>query len=85
MSNIFIGITAGIFGLGGFQGIMWWMIMGLITSLLIGLRISTLKKDDKGNSKYFKSIFEVITTNTFSNMPIYLLFWIMFYNIVYIV
>ena len=59
--------------------------MGLMTSIFIGIRIMFLHKDHKGNSLYFKSIFDVVTTNTFSNMPIYLLFWIMFYNIVYIV
>ena len=85
IASIFMGITAGIFGLGAFQGVIWWLAMGLFTSALIGLRVASMGFDSNGSSKYFNSVTQAATTNMLGNMMTYMLFWIMFYNIVYVV
>ena len=85
IANIFTGITSGIFGLGAFQGIAWWFAMSLMTSALIALRVTSMGFDNNGSSKYFMSVAQASTANMFSNIMTYMLFWIMFYNIVYVV
>ena len=85
VSNIFIGMTAGIFGLGAFQGVIWWIAMSILTSVLIALRVSSMGFESNGSSKYFESLAQAATTNMFSNIMTYMLFWVMFYNIVYVV
>ena len=85
VSNIFIGMTAGIFGLGAFQGVIWWFVMSIVTSALIALRVTSMGFENNGSSKYFDSVAQAATTNMFSNIMTYMLFWIMFYNIVYVV
>lgn len=42
IANIFVGISAGIFGFGLFNGIVWWMFMGIVTSGLLAIRIASL-------------------------------------------
>ena len=84
-ANIFIGIAAGIYGLRAFEGILWWMAMSMVTSALIAFRLTTLGFEANGQSKFFPSFIQAVTTNMFSNIMTYMLFWIMFYNIVYVV
>lgn len=55
IANIFVGISAGVFGFGLFNGILWWMLMGLATSGLLALRIASLGFED-GESKYFGNV-----------------------------
>ena len=85
ISNIFVGITAGILGLGAFEGLLFWMFMGMMTSFLITLRVITMGLDSNGNSMYFGKLLSVATNNMIGNSMTYMLFWIMFYNIVYVV
>ena len=85
ISNIFIGMSAGIMGLGLFNGVAWWALMGLITSALLAIRIGMLGTNDNGSAKYFSSTLESAFGGTLSNFAIFSLFWIMFYNIVYVV
>ena len=85
ISNIFVGITAGIMGLGAFEGLLFWMLMGAMTSFLITLRVASMGLDSNGNSVYFGKLLSVFTNNMFGNSMTYMLFWIMFYNIVYVV
>ena len=84
-ANIFIGTAAGIFGLRAFEGILWWMAMSMLTSLIIGLRVASMGFEENGQSKFFPSFVQAMTTNMFGNIMTYMLFWIMFYNIVYVV
>ena len=85
ISNIFVGITAGIMGLGAFEGLLFWMLMGMMTNVLITLRVVSMGLDSNGNSFYFGKLLSVATNNMVGNSMTYMLFWIMFYNIVYVV
>jgi hypothetical protein len=84
-TNIFSGIAAGIYGLGAFQGILWWMGSNLIVAIFLYARISTMGTDQSGESKYFTELLKTVSANVFSNLMTYMLFWIMFYNVSYIV
>ena len=85
ISNIFIGISAGIFGFGAFYGVLYWLAMGVLTTIILFLYMTTLGSDARGDSKYFKNMLQDASSNMFSNIMTYMLFWIMFYNIVYVV
>jgi len=58
--------------------------MGLATSGLLAMRIASLGFEN-GESKFFGNLIEAASTGIFSNIMTYMLFWIMFYNIVYVV
>ena len=78
-------MAAGIFGFGAFQGVLWWMTMNMATSAAVGLKVTAMGFDRSGNSKYFPTVLAAATADMFSNIMSYMLFWIMFYNIVYVV
>ena len=59
--------------------------MSILTSVLIALRVSSMGFEINGSSKYFESLAQAATTNMFSNIMTYMLFWVMFYNMVYVV
>ena len=80
-----MGIAAGILGLGAGQGLLWWIGMNLLTSVLIWVRIQTMGFEKNGESKYFKNPVQAATMGMLSNIMTYLLFWIMFYNLVYVI
>ena len=78
-------MAAGIFGFGAFQGVLWWIVMSVITSAIIGLKIASMGFQANGKSKYFPTVQAAATSDMFSNIMTYMLFWIMFYNVVYVV
>ena len=84
-ANIFAGTCAGIMGFSAFTGILFWMFIGIITSALLFAKIIMMGVDKNGNSNYFVNILTTATANIFSNIMTYMIFWILFFNIVYVV
>lgn len=78
MTLIFGGITAGILGLDGLQGLIFYF--GLITFVSLVLAISL----GFSAKPYFRSFGEAIGAGLTSNVLTYLLMWVMFYNLVYV-
>ena len=78
-------MAAGTFGLAAFEGILFMFACSLTTGLLVGLKLMLGPKDKEGNSKYFKNAFSVALSYSFGNTMNFLLFWIMFYNVVHVV
>ena len=86
VTNIFVGIGAGIFGMGLLHGVAFWLAMGLVTSAVFAVRISTLGQNDRGDgSRYFASVLDSAFSGSASNFAIFMVLWVMFYNIVYVV
>lgn len=85
LSSIFSGTTAGIFGFGALAGLMWWIAMNLTVGLMVYLRIVSLGTEADGESKYFKNPLQKALSGVMDNLMTFLLFWIMFFNIVYVV
>ena len=86
VTNIFVGMAAGTLGFGMMQGILWWLLMGLITSALLTVRLSMLGTNQRGDgNKFFASVVSTAFGSTGSGFAIFSLFWIMFFNIVYVV
>ena len=86
VTNIFVGRAAGTPGFGLMQGILWWLLMGLITSTLLTVRLSMLGTNQRGDAnKFFASVVSTAFGSTGSGFAIFSLFWIMFFNIVYVV
>ena len=85
ISNIFAGVSAGILGHGAGLGVLWWIGLNAIVGLLIYLKIVALGFDANGESKFFQNPLSTATSGLFGNLMTYLLFWIMFFNIVYVI
>lgn len=85
LANIISGVSAGILGLGAFSGVLWWVWINFVASTILFVRIKMLGSEDNGESKFFKSAFAAAFNGTVGNLMTYLLFWIMFYNIVYVI
>ena len=85
ISTLFGGVSAGILGFGAGEGSLWFLITILFTSLILYIKIKLLGSEDNGDSKYFHDAISTSMSGMFGNVMTYLLFWIMFYNIVYVI
>ena len=83
--SVFSGMAAGTFGLAAFEGIFFWILSSLVTATLVATKLFLGPKDNDGNSKFFKNAFQVAYSHAFGNSMTYMLFWIMFYNVVHVV
>lgn len=85
ISNIFSGIASGILGNGLGAGILFWLALNFAVSVLIYIRVLAMGLEKDGSSCYFHNLGQAAFSGLASNIMTYLLFWIMFYNIVYVV
>jgi hypothetical protein len=72
------GITAGIFGFDGLQGMLFYLFLVVFVSIVIAIRLGFNAKP------YFGSLSQATTTGLFNNMLTYMLLWVMFHNLVYV-
>ena len=77
-STIFAGMTSGILGFTGFFGLGFYLINFLIVTLLLFIHI----KNQKGN--FSTSLLSLLFEGMFNHGMTYMIFWVMFYNLVYI-
>ena len=77
-STIFAGMTSGILGFTGFFGLGFYLINFLFVTILLFLRI----KNQKGN--FSTSLISLLLEGLFNHGMTYTIFWVMFYNLVYI-
>ena len=78
MSLIFGGMTAGIFGFDGLQGMLFYFGLIVFVSVVIAARLGFNAKP------FFMNLAQAVTTGLFSNVLTYLLLWVMLYNFVYV-
>ncbi len=78
LSLVFGGMTAGIFGFDGMQGMIFYFAMVAFVSLAIALRLGF-----KGQP-YFITLSQALTTGMFSNVLTFMLLWVMFHNLVFV-
>ena len=72
------GITAGIFGFDGLQGMLFCIFLIVFVSLVIALRLGFSGKP------YFMTLAQATTTGLLNNMLTYMLLWVMIHNFVYV-
>lgn len=77
-SLVFGGITAGIFGFDGLQGMMFYLFLVAFVSLMIAVRLGFQAKP------YFTKLGQAVGTGLFGNTLTYMLMWVMFHNLVYV-
>ena len=77
-STIFAGMTSGILGFTGFFGLGFYLINFLFVTILLFLHI----KNQKGN--FSTSLISLLFEGLFNHGMTYTIFWVMFYNLVYI-
>ncbi len=77
-SSILAGIIAGTLALSGILGIGFYFINFLFTSIFVYIFMST----QKGN--FFSSFLNMVLSGLVSHGMVYTIFWVMFYNLVYI-
>ena len=83
--SVFSGMAAGTFGFAAFEGIFFWIVACLTTATLVAVKLTLGPKDADGNSKFFKNAFSVAYGSAFGNSMTFMLFWIMFYNVVHVI
>ena len=71
-------MTAGIFGLDGLQGLLFYIFLIGFVSLIVAVRLGFSPQP------YFVKLSQALTTGMFSNGLTYLLMWVMFHNLVYV-
>ena len=77
-STIFAGMVAGILGFTGFLGLGFYLANFLVVTVLLFLHI----KKQKGN--FSTSLVNLLFQGMFNHGMTYTIFWVMFYNLVYI-
>ena len=77
-STIFAGMVSGILGFTGFYGLGFYLINFFIVTILLFLHIKT----QKGN--FSDSLLSLLFEGLFQHGMTYTIFWVMFYNLVYI-
>ena len=77
-STIFAGMVSGILGLTGFLGLGFYLLNFFIVTGLLFLHI----KKQKGN--FSTSLLSLLFQGLFSHGMTYTIFWVMFYNLIYI-
>ena len=77
-STIFAGMVAGILGFTGFSGLGFYLINFFVVTILLFLHI----KKQKGS--FCTSLLNLLFQGLFNHGMTYTIFWVMFYNLVYI-
>ena len=77
-STIFAGMVAGILGFTGFSGLGLYLINFFVVTILLFLHI----KKQKGS--FCTSLLNLLFQGLFNHGMTYTIFWVMFYNLVYI-
>ena len=77
-STIFAGMVSGILGFTGFFGLAFYLLNFLLVTVLLFLHIKT----QKGN--FSDSLLSLLFEGLFQHGMTYTIFWVMFYNLVYI-
>ena len=77
-STIFAGMVSGILGFTGFIGLGFYLVNFLFVTILLFLHI----KSQKGN--FSDSLLSLLFEGLFQHGMTYTIFWVMFYNLVYI-
>lgn len=75
---LFGGMTAGIFGFDGMQGMLFYLALVAFVSVVIAVRLGFNPKP------YFMNLSQACTSGMFSNILTYMLMWVMFHNLVYV-
>ena len=77
-STIFAGMVSGILGFTGFLGLGFYLINFFLVTIFLFVHIKT----QKGN--FSDSLISLLFEGLFEHGMTYTIFWVMFYNLVYI-
>ena len=77
-STIFAGMVAGILGFTGFSGLGFYLINFFVVTILLFLHIQ------KQKGHFSTSLLSLLFEGLFNHGMTYTIFWVMFYNLVYI-
>ena len=77
-STIFAGMASGILGFTGFFGLGFYLLNFFLVTIFLFLHI----KNQKGN--FSTSLLSLLFEGLFNHGMTYTIFWVMFYNLVYI-
>ena len=77
-STLFAGMVSGILGFTGFVGLGFYLVNFLVVTILLFLHI----QKQRGN--FSPSLLSLLFQGLFTHGMTYTIFWVMFYNLVYI-
>ena len=78
LCTIWIGIAAGILGFDGPMGILFYFAADIVVGMLLVLRFGL------NVERYFLSVWSIFTQGLMANTMTFMVFWILFHNLVYI-
>ncbi|KAM3144012.1 hypothetical protein pb186bvf_003776 [Paramecium bursaria] len=72
------GTVSGLFGFDGIVGFAMYFLFFALTSFCMGLNMKFQPQ------KYFKDRYDVYYSGVFADLQLFLIFWVVFHNLVYI-
>ena len=71
-------MAAGVYGFDGLLGIVFYLIMDLVLSVIISFSLGFKAEP------YFVSVSQFFTTGLMGNIMTFMVVWVLFHNLVYI-
>ena len=78
LTTIFIGLAAGILGMNGIMGLLFYLVVDLVVGLLLAIKFGFKAEP------YFLTLSQVIMTSYASNVMTFMVSLIFVHNIVYV-
>ena len=78
LTTIFTGLAAGVIGMNGLEGVIFYALVDVIVGIVLALRFGFKAEP------YFQSLYQVIMTGFASNVMTFMVSWIFVHNIVYV-
>ena len=78
LTTIFTGLAAGIIGMNGIMGVIFYLAVDLFVALILAVRFGFKAEP------YFLTMTQVMMTSFASNVMTFIVSWIFVYNIVYV-
>ena len=78
LTTIFTGLAAGLFGMNGLVGVIFYLLVDVLVGLILMARFGFKA------SPYFSSLTQIMSAGFASNVMTFMVSWIFVYNIVYV-
>ena len=78
LTTIFTGLAAGVIGMNGLEGVLFYLIVDLFVGLVLAFRFGFKAEP------FFQSLYQVVMTGYAANVMTFMVSWIFVHNIVYV-
>ena len=78
LTTIFTGLAAGVIGMNGLEGVLFYLLVDLFVGLVLAIRFGFKA------APFFQSLYQVVMTGYAANVMTFMVSWIFVHNIVYV-